>query len=98
MSLENIGTVNVISDEADKVDEQVFRDIDTNEKIDVDMKDIKIPTKDEVARLARTSNILMLTDEPEIFINEENRPTPLLIVARCKLDDIEYGALYDLLS
>lgn len=90
--------VNVISDEADKLEEQVLRDIETNEKVDIPLKDLKLPTKDEVAKLARTSNIVMLTDEPAPFINDENRVTPLLIVARCRLDTIEYAAVHDLMT
>ena len=99
MSIDSLNSVNVVHDETDKaLDEQVMRDIETGETIDINLKDIKLPTKDEVARLARTSNIVMLTDEPAPFINDENKVTPLLIVARCRLDTIEYGAVHDLIT
>ena len=95
MDLENVATVSVISDEKDK-EEQSFIDAETGAKLTLDKKDVIVPTKDDIARLARTSNIVMLTDEPAPFINCENRVTPLLIVARCRLDDIEYAACHDL--
>jgi hypothetical protein len=42
-----------------------------------------------------TSHIVMLTDKIEEFVNSTGQRTPLLIVARCALDDNEYACVLD---
>lgn len=41
------------------------------------------------------SNIRMVDKEISLFLNEYGKRTPILIVARAMLDQIEYAALYD---
>jgi hypothetical protein len=53
-----------------------------------------INTKD-VATTYNTANIKMLDDVISLFLTETGQATPILIVARCKLDSIEYAALFD---
>jgi len=48
-----------------------------------------------VVSTSKTANIKMLDDEISIFINEKGQTTPLLIVARCSLDGLEYAAIFD---
>lgn len=52
-------------------------------------------TAHDVARTQRTARIRMVDDEISMFVNGHGQQTPLLIVARCKLDGNEYGALFD---
>ena len=48
-----------------------------------------------IAKTYNSANLKMLDDEISVFINEKGQSTPILIVARCKLDNIEYAALFD---
>ena len=48
-----------------------------------------------IAKTTKTANLRIIDREISIFINEYGQRTPILIVSRCKLDEIEYAALYD---
>jgi len=78
-----------MSSEINKWDEEELLDIDAeeNDRLDVSPSDIY--------RTAETSGIRMTSRDIMVFVNEYGRPTPILIVAQCKLDGIEYAALYD---
>jgi hypothetical protein len=52
-------------------------------------------TPHDIRTTISTSHIVMTSDEIMVFVNEVGRATPILIVAQCKLDGIEYAALYD---
>jgi len=53
----------------------------------VDSKQIDTTTKQ--------ANIKMLDNSICVFVNSHGQATPILIVARAKVDDIEYAALFD---
>ena len=48
-----------------------------------------------IAKTTKTANLRIVDREISIFVNEYGQRTPMLIVARCKLDNVEYAALYD---
>lgn len=48
-----------------------------------------------VAKTYNTSKLRMINDEICVFVNQYGQQTPILIVAICKLDSIEYAALFD---
>jgi hypothetical protein len=48
-----------------------------------------------VASTTRTANIRIIDREINVFVNEHGQQTPILIVARAKVDNREYAALYD---
>jgi len=48
-----------------------------------------------IAKTTKTSNLKITDNEISIFVNEYGQQTPILVIAKCKLDDIEYAALYD---
>jgi len=43
----------------------------------------------------RTAKIEMITDDVEIFRNHSGQETPFLLLARAKMDNNEYAALFD---
>jgi len=49
----------------------------------------------QISTTMKTANIRMIDDNISIFINDYGQRTPLLIVARCMCDGIEYAALYN---
>jgi len=53
-------------------------------------------TTADIARTEKTANIQMVNTDITVFVNHYGQATPMLIVARCKLDSTEYAALFDI--
>jgi len=60
----------------------------------LDDEEFEVTTAD-IARTGRTAHIRMISTDISLFINHYGQATPMLIVARCKLDGDEYAALFD---
>ena len=54
---------------------------------EIDVKQVDATTKQ--------ANIRMIDHSICMFVNEHGQSTPILVVARAKVDDIEYAALFD---
>lgn len=52
-------------------------------------------TPEDIRRTTETAGIRMTSRDIMVFVNEYGRATPILIVAQCEVDGIEYAALYD---
>ena len=48
-----------------------------------------------IAKTTKTASFKITSKDISVFVNEYGQRTPILIVATCKLDEIEYAALYD---
>lgn len=68
--------------------------MDNTEHFDELGDEFEVTTAD-IARTERTAHIRMISTDISQFLNHLGQPTPMLIVARCKLDDKEYAALFD---
>jgi len=76
---------------------RVMSEVGTEELFDFESEDEDrlVVTPAEIHRTTETAGIKMTSRDILVFVNEYGRPTPILIVAQCELDGIEYGALYD---
>ena len=71
--------------------------MDQNELFDFDAEDDDrlVVSPQEIYRTTETANIRLTSKEIAIFVNEYGKATPILIVAQCEVDSIEYAALFD---
>jgi len=62
---------------------------------DAEDNDRLVVSPQEIHRTTETANIRLTSKDIMVFVNEYGKPTPILIVAQCEVDSIEYAALFD---
>lgn len=59
------------------------------------MTDETVIDPKQIDSTTKQANIKMLDKTINVFVNEHGQATPIVVVARAKVDNIEYAALFD---